>query len=132
MRGFLSKGDYVSDWIKGQILELTANGALSKGNKVTVDRNFSQSDRDKGYKVSCNYKGKYYDITASELIEVKDPMWKKGQTAEIIVRGAISPGTKVTIEKDYSVGDLKRNNSVYCSYNNESFGITPHHLGDPS
>ncbi len=122
----------MSDWIKGQILELTASGALSKGKKVTVDRNFSQSDRDKGYKVSCNFGGKYYDVTPSELKEVKDPMWKKGQTAVIIVSGSISTGTKVTIEKDYSLEDLKRDRSLRCSYNNESFDITPHHLGDPS
>ena len=122
----------MSDWLKGQILELTASGALSKGNKVTVDRNFSQSDRDKGYKVSCNYKGKNYDVTPSELKEVKDPMWKKGQIAQVVVGGAISSGAMVTIEKDYSLNDLKRNNGVWCNYKNESFNITPHHLGDPS
>jgi hypothetical protein len=122
----------VSDWLKGQILELTASGALSKGNKVTVDRNFSQSDRDNGYKVSCNYKGKNYDVTPSQLKEVKDPMWKKGQIAQVIVGGAISSGAMVTIEKDYSLNDLKRNNGVWCNHKNESFNITPHHLGDPS
>lgn len=122
----------MSDWVKGQILELTASGAISKGKKVTVVRDVSQSDRDKGSTVSCNFQGSYYDITATHLVEVKSPMWKKGQAAVIIESGAISKGTFLTVEKDFSVEDIKRGNNVQCNYKSETFYVSPHHLGDPN
>lgn len=122
----------MGDWVKGQILELTSSGAISKGKKVTVVRDISQSDREKGSTVSCNFQGSYYDITATHLVEVKSPMWKKGQVAVIIESGAISKGTHLTVEKDFSVEDINRGNSVQCSYNNETFYVSPHHLGDPN
>ena len=122
----------MGDWVKGQILELTASGAISKGKKVTVVRDISQSDREKGSTVSCNFQGSYYDITATHLVEVKSPMWKKGQVAVIIESGALSTGTHLTVEKDFNVEDINRGNSVQCSYNNETFYVSPHHLGDPN
>ena len=122
----------MSDWVKGQILELTASGAISKGKKVTVVRDISQSDREKGSTVSCNFQGSYYDITATHLVEVKSPMWKKGQAAVIISGGALSSGADVTVEKDYNLEDINRGNSVQCKYKDETFYVSPHHLGDPS
>ena len=122
----------MSDWVKGQILELTASGAISKGKRVTVQVNFSQSDREKGYTVSCNFQGSLYDITSTHLIEVKNPMWKKGQAAVIISGGALSSGADVTVEKDYNLEDINRGNSVQCKYKDETFYVSPHHLGDPS
>ena len=122
----------MGDWVKGQILELTASGAISKGKKVTVVSNFSQSDREKGYPVTCRFQGSSYEITSTHLTEVKDPMWKKGQAAVIIESGAISRGTFLTVEKDFSVEDIKRGNSVQCSYKSETFYVSPHHLGDPN
>ena len=122
----------MGDWVKGQILELTEGGAISKGKKVTVVSNFSQSDREKGYTVTCRFQGSSYEITSTHLTEVKDPMWKKGQVAVIIESGALSTGTHLTIERDFSVDDLKRGNSVQCKHNNETFSVSPHHLGDPN
>lgn len=122
----------MSDWVKGQILELTASGAISKGKKVTVISNFSQSDREKGYAVTCRFQGSNYEITSTHLIEVKNPMWRKGQAAVIIESGAISTGTYVTVEKDFSVEDINRGNNVQCNYKDETFYVTPHHLGDPN
>ena len=122
----------MGDWVKGQILEITSSGAISKGKKVTVVSNFSQSDREKGSTVTCRFQGSSYEITSTHLIEVKSPMWKKGQAAVIIESGAISRGTFLTVEKDFSVEDIKRGNSVQCSYNNETFYVSPHHLGDPN
>ncbi len=122
----------MGDWVKGQILELTASGAIRKGKKVTVIRNFSQSDREKGYKVSCRFEGRNYEIKATELIEIKNPMWKKGQVAVIIESGALSQGTHLTIEKDFSVEDINRGYKVQCRHNNETFYVSPHHLGDPN
>ena len=122
----------MGDWIKGQILELTSSGAMSRGKKVTVVSNFSQSDREKGYTVTCRFQGSSYEITSTHLTEVKDPMWKKGQVAVIIESGALSTGTHLTIERDFSVDDLKRGNSVQCKHNNETFSVSPHHLGDPN
>ena len=122
----------MGDWVKGQILELTASGAISKGKKVTVVRDFSQSDREKGYTVSCNFQGSLYDITSTHLIEVKSPMWKKGQAAVIISGGALSSGADVTVEKDYNLEDINRGNSVQCKYKDETFYVSPHHLGDPN
>lgn len=122
----------MGDWVKGQILELTASGAISKGKKVTVISNFSQSDREKGYTVTCRFQGSSYEITSTHLTEVKEPMWKKGQVAVIIESGALSTGTHLTIERDFSVEDLQRGNSVQCKHNNETFSVTPHHLGDPN
>ena len=122
----------MGDWVKGQILELTSSGAISKGKKVTVFSDFSQSDREKGSTVSCNFQGTFYDITSTHLVEVKSPMWKKGQAAVIIESGALSTGTHLTIERDFSVEDLNRGNSVQCKHNNETFSVSPHHLGDPN
>jgi len=122
----------MGDWVKGQILELTSSGAISKGKKVTVFRDFSQSDREKGSTVSCNFQGTFYDITSTHLVEVKSPMWKKGQAAVIIESGALSTGTHLTIERDFSVEDIKRGNKVQCNYKSETFYVSPHHLGDPN
>jgi hypothetical protein len=122
----------MSEWIKGQILELISSGALSKGKKVTVISNYSQSDREKGYKVSCRFEGNDYQVTSTDLKEVKNPMWKKGQIAVIIESGAISRGTHLSVEEDFNVEDINRGKNVWCKYNNESFGVSPHHLGDPN
>ena len=122
----------MGDWVKGQILEITSSGAISKGKKVTVVSNFSQSDREKGSTVTCRFQGSSYEITSTHLIEVKSPMWKKGQAAVIIESGAISKGTFLTVEKDFSVEDIKRGNSVQCNYKSETFYVSPHHLGDPN
>jgi len=122
----------MSNWIKGQILELTSSGALSKGKKVTVVSDFSQSDLEKGYSVSCSFEGKNYQVTPAHLKEINNPMWRKGQPAVIIESGAISRGTYVTVEKDFNVEDIRRGNSVQCNYDNKSFYVTPHHLGDPN
>jgi hypothetical protein len=122
----------MSDWVKGQILELISSGAISKGKKVTVVRDFSQSDRERGSTVTCSFQGSNYEITSTHLVEVKSPMWKKGQPAVIIESGAISRGTYVTVEKDFNVEDIKRGNNVQCNYKGETFYVTPHHLGDPN
>ena len=122
----------MGDWVKGQILEITSSGAISKGKKVTVVSNFSQSDREKGSTVTCRFQGSSYEITSTHLIEVKNPMWKKGQAAVIISGGALSSGADVTVEKDYNLEDINRGNSVQCKYKDETFYVSPHHLGDPS
>jgi hypothetical protein len=50
----------------------------------------------------------------------------------IIESGAISKGTFLTVEKDFSVEDIKRGNNVQCNYKSETFYVSPHHLGDPN
>jgi len=119
----------MSYYQKGQILEITQGGAISKGSIVTVSREYTIEMQKKGETVSCNYDGSTYEVTLSHLSEVKDPMWRSGQKAKIVYGGALSVGTEVEIKEDFSTSDLRKGNSVKCDYKGEIFLITPYHLG---
>ena len=119
----------MSYYRKGQILELTSGGALSKGSIVTVSREYTIEMQKRGETVQCSFNGTTYEITLSHLKEVPDPMWRRGQKAKLIQNGSLSSGTEVEIREDFTLNDLSKGKNVVCIYKNETFFITPHHLG---
>lgn len=127
-------------WDRGQVTKIIVQGALRVGSKVTVLDKYTEEDLqtfNENMKrqfdipsVKCSFNGNEFNVSPLHLGAIEEPMWKKGQQAQLnyYVKG-LDKHDIVIIDSNYEKSKLtKFTNEVGCTKGDKHYFLPPEAL----